>query len=190
MKDFGLCTHLVESFTEKYPMNKIIVIEKYCGDPTFQLANNYRSIGFKGVDIPAAISKFREFVEGFVEHRIENPDFVFNEKVINKTMMAVQTEMVVPKQIEFSKGMDFITEYMQGLEEINTFANQQMVVMNEKELSADETGRFMTYFDTFLNVLQEKVEDSVNRILYCAGAGERPADSLVDVKKPAADFFL
>lgn len=178
--NFGLCKKQLKHFKESYDSKAIYSIKSLNDDIKLQKTN-----GFKAFDMNKSVNDFKEYIEGFIQYKIENKENgLDNNVILERTNIFIETAIIEDKQFKFNESINFINNYLNKLNELNQFIESKIEYMNENDLSQDNIGILMKSFDKFLDKFEESMDNTMTELLHCSGYKHKK------IEKKNDDFFL
>lgn len=161
----------IKHFKEKYPPEAIASLQEMENDRTIAYSK------FGSIELTESCDKFTEYLDGYVAFKTANDEIHregYRENITNDDIMA-GTDKLLNKLLfhekpeRYSKALDFVLTYLEGLSALETGLDDRTKIMFEGDADPDDIGLLTTMTEAYVDALTEKVDRVMDQLLRVSG---------------------
>jgi tRNA U34 5-carboxymethylaminomethyl modifying enzyme MnmG/GidA len=172
----------IKEFLEKYNDEAMQSIEEISSE--FGLVSQRNKI--KLFNLNEDINKFINYMEGYSNYKIKNinnENASTNESISDQVNIFMDKELFKESEVLYSELPKFVSSYINGIKDIGGKVDEWKEKMLEAEVDYESIGIINDFVDTFTERLNEKFDNSMNKILWASGYNSKKKLSENKVKE-------
>lgn len=160
---------VLKNFSEKYDRDMIDAISNISND--FGLnKNGYKIHSF---NINEAFDQFTKYLKGYGDYTIEcmsNEKLIKSKEDISDSFKNFMNISVIKEcDLHYNEIEKFVTSYLEGVDNLITIIDECKSKMEDAGVAPEVVGTINEYTDMFIDVLEEKVDENMDKFLLASG---------------------
>lgn len=158
----------IREFMEKYDREAMSSIDRLSTDRSLLSTKSK----IKVFNIREGFGKFREYLEGYGSYKVKNlnnDDASPQDIIMESASNFISTQIIKEVEISYNELPTFVEAYFAGINDLNKTVDEVKSMMIDGDVLYEDVGDVNTFCDQFIDLLNESMDRSMNKILWASG---------------------
>lgn len=158
----------IKEFTEKYDREAIASIDELAGEIGLKKAG----FTIKTFNIKESFNQFSKYLEQYGEYKAkykDDPKASPREVIYESTKTFMDNDLFLLAEMKYEELPDFVSGYIEGCNALIETVETVKSSMRNNEIDMESVGDVSEFADMFMEKMNERFHESMDRILWASG---------------------